>query len=76
MINGYGYLMLLIPNDLAHQFSALLNRKGISIPHKADYYMLALFYPINSSANIRKAAKEFVWQWFFPVNQLTFTREQ
>jgi hypothetical protein len=39
--------MLLLPNDLAHQFSALLDRKEISIPHKTDYYMLALFFPIN-----------------------------
>jgi hypothetical protein len=29
--------MLLLPNDLAHQFSAFLDRKGISIPHKVDY---------------------------------------
>jgi hypothetical protein len=36
--------MLLLPNDLAHQFSALLDREGISIPHKADYLKWLRFY--------------------------------
>lgn len=36
--------MLLLPNDLAHQFSALLNRKGISISDKTDYLKWLRFY--------------------------------
>ena len=60
-----------IPDSLFNQLSTQLQR--VIVLHEEDcrYGFSGVFLPSQLEAKYKNAARELVWQWFFPAKQLT-----